>query len=109
MSQGDSWIISIAGRGGAPRSTQNREKDAWRSPTWAAYSARNASQFVRSSTARPENVGGSSGSLTSSGLQDTIRTHGRPLAGMAGNEQTLSSTMASGSSSSKISVRRSST
>ncbi len=47
--------------------------------------------------------------MTSSGLQDTIRTHGRPLAGMAGNAHTLSSTIASGASSSKISVSRSST
>ena len=58
---------------------------------------------------RPENVGGSSGSLTSSGLHDAIRTHGRPEAGIAGNEHTLSSTITAGASSSKISRRRAST
>ncbi len=40
-------------------------------------------------------------------MQDTIRAHGRPLAGIAANATTLSSTIASGARSSKISDRRS--
>jgi hypothetical protein len=38
-----------------------------------------------------------------------MRTQGRPLAAMAGKPTTLSSTMTSGTSSSKISFRRGST
>ena len=64
---------------------QNAAKLACISPIWRAYSARNASQPGRSSSGSPENGGGSAGSLTSSGLQETIRTHGRPDAGIAGN------------------------
>ena len=74
-----------------------------------AYSARKASHSLRSSSGSPAKVGGSSGSFTSSGLQETIRTQGKPLAGIAGKAQTLSSTMASGRSSSKMAARRSST
>ena len=51
---------------------------------------------MRSSIGSPVYGGGSSGSLSSSGLQETIRTQGRPLAGIAGKAQTLSSTIASG-------------
>ena len=47
--------------------------------------------------------------LQSSGLQERIRTHGLPLAGIAGKAQTLSSTIALGCTSSKISTSRSST
>jgi hypothetical protein len=47
--------------------------------------------------------------LISVGLQDTIRTHGVPLAGRAAKDTTLSSTITSGWSSSMISRRRSST
>ncbi len=69
----------------------------------------NSSHWDVSSSGRPENTGGSAGSFTSSGLQETIRTHGMPLARIAGNEHTLSSTTTSGSSSPKISVSRGST
>ncbi len=109
LSQGDSWIISSSGSGGAPRSTQNSEKAACISPTRRAYSARKAAHSERSPSGSPEKGGGSAGSFSSSGLQETIRTQGRPLAGIAGNAQTLSSTIASGSSSPKISASRSST
>ncbi len=47
--------------------------------------------------------------MISAGLHDTIRTHGRPEAPIAGNETTLSSTMTSGATSSKISSSREST
>ena len=50
-----------------------------------------------------------SGSFHSSGLQDVMRTHGRPLVGRAANATTLSSTTTSGRISSKISRSRSST
>src|SRR5829696_3786401 len=73
------------------------------------YSRRYSSQLDRSSMGNPVYGGGSSGSLSSSGLQETIRTQGLPLAGIAGNAQTLSSTIASGWRPSKISTRRSST
>ena len=43
------------------------------------------------------------------GLHDTMRTHGRPLALIAGNATTLSSTITSGATSSKISASRGST
>ena len=49
-----------------------------------------------------------SGSWISSGLHETIRAHGRPLAWIAGKQTTLSSTIRDGCSSSKISRRRSS-
>jgi hypothetical protein len=42
-------------------------------------------------------------------LQETIRTHGLPLAGIAGKPTTLSSTTTSGPTSSRISASRSST
>ena len=54
-------------------------------------------------------MGGTSGSLISAGLQDTIRTHGRPQAGSAAKLTTLSSTITSGWTSSMISCSRSST
>ena len=46
------------------------------------------------------------GSRTSSGLHETMRTHGRPHAGRAGNAGTLSSQMTAGSSSPMISSSR---
>src|SRR4029079_16599945 len=92
LSHGDSWMNSSACRGGAPRSTQNSEKDDCSSPTRRAYSSRNASQLELSASGSPENGGGSSGSFTSSGLQETIRIQGKPLAGIAGKPTTLSST-----------------
>ena len=49
------------------------------------------------------------GSFISIGLHETMRTHGRPLDAIAGNPTTLSSTMTSGASSSKISRSRGST
>ena len=49
------------------------------------------------------------GSLISAGLQETIRTHGRPHAGSAAKLTTLSSTITSGWTSSMISRSRSST
>lgn len=109
MSRSEAWIISPAGSGGAPRSTQNSLKEACISPVARAYSARYSSQRPSSSSGRPQKAGGSLGSRTSSGLQETIRTQGKPLAGIAGKAQTLSSMIASGRSSSKISARRSST
>ena len=54
-------------------------------------------------------TGGTSSSFSSAGLHETIRTHGRPHAPRAGKPTTLSSTTASGSSSSMISRSRSST
>ena len=54
-------------------------------------------------------MGGTSGSLSSAGLQETIRTHGTPEAGSAGKLTTLSSTITSGRTSSMISCSRSST
>ena len=46
--------------------------------------------------AGPENGGGTSGPVTSSGLHDTIRTNGAPEVTSAGKSTTLSSTMTSG-------------
>ena len=46
------------------------------------------------------------GSGTSSGLHETIRTQGRPLAGSAGKAHTLSSQITSGWRSAMISSRR---
>src|SRR5215471_9195524 len=109
LSHGDSWMNSSGGSGGAPRSTEKSEKSACSGPTWVAYSSRKAAHPEGSSRGRPEYGGGSSGSLSSSGLQETTRTHGRPPAAIAGNATTLSSTITSGSSSPKISRRRSST
>ena len=74
-----------------------------------AYSARNSSQPSRSAAAYPENVGGTSGSFSSAGLHEAIRTQGRPQAGSAAKPTTLSSTTTSGSSSSRIWRRRGST
>jgi hypothetical protein len=54
-------------------------------------------------------VGGTSSSRSSAGLQDTIRTQGRPDAIRAGKLTTLSSTITSGWISSMISISRSST
>jgi hypothetical protein len=47
-------------------------------------------------------VGGTSGALISSGLQDTIRTNGTPAVTSAGKPTTLSSTMTSGLARSTI-------
>ena len=44
--------------------------------------------------------------MSSAGLHDTMRTHGRPADITAGKLTTLSSTMASGASSAMISSRR---
>src|ERR687897_19159 len=99
---------SLSGRGGAPRSRQYSSKPAHSSRLARRYSSRNASHPERSSAGSPEKVGGRSGSLSSRGLQETIRTQGMPEAGIAGKEHTLSSTITSGRSSSKISRRRSS-
>src|SRR6185295_7184646 len=97
LSHGEAWMKSPSGRGGAPRSRQNALKSPHISEVAREYSARKGGQSAASSVGRPENGGGSSGSLTSSGLQETILAHGRPLAGIAGNAQTLSSTITSGS------------
>ena len=70
------------------------------------YSARNAGHAERSSAGYPDENGATSGSLSSAGLHDTIRTHGRPAAMTAGNDTTLSSTIASGSTSPMISSSR---
>ena len=102
-------MSSPSGSGSAPRSTQKPLNSVYISWIVRRYSARNAAHPADWSSGSPENGGGSAGSLISSGLQETIRAHGRPLAGIAGKAQTLSSTIASGSSSSKISTRRSST
>ena len=64
---------------------QNSLNSGCSSPMARAYSARKSSHSERSSIGSPEKGGGSSGSFSSSGLQETMRTHGRPLAGMAGN------------------------
>src|SRR4051794_9077451 len=93
---GDSWMNSSSGSGGAPRRRQNSSKDAG---IWAgtrAYSARYSSHPERSAAGYPENGGGTDGSFSSAGLQETIRTQGRPDAGSAGNATTLSSTITSG-------------
>src|SRR5262245_19270560 len=102
-------MSSPSGSGGAPRPRQYSLNSDWRSAIERRYSAVKSAQAERSSNGSPEKVGGSSGSFSSSGLHETIRAHGRSPAGIAGNAQTLSSTIVSGSSSSKISLRRSST
>src|SRR5262249_51404759 len=56
----------------------------------------NSVQPVRSAAGYPENTGGTSGPLISSGLQDTIRANGTPAGTRAGKPTTLSSTMTSG-------------
>jgi hypothetical protein len=79
------------------------------SPCVRRTSSRNAGQSLRSATGYPLLNGAISGSFISIGLHDTIRTHGRPLALMAGKATTLSSTITSGATSSKISPSRGST
>src|SRR3954449_8431245 len=102
-------MSSPSGSAGAPRSRQNSSKSAGSPAIAREYSERKVSHSARSSRGSPEEGGGRAGSFSSSGLQEAIRTHGRPPSGRAGNEQTLSSTITSGSSSPKISTRRSST
>ena len=86
----------MAGRGGAPRSTQNSEKEAWRSPTCATYSARNASHPVRSSSGEAGERRREGESAISSGLQDMIRTHGRPAGRDGGKGADVVLTITSG-------------
>ena len=79
------------------------------SPWVRRTSSRKAGQPPRSAAAYPDENGATAGSFSSAGLQDMIRTHGRPDAASAGNATTLSSTITSGPSSSKISLSLGST
>ena len=94
------------GSGGAPHSIAKSLKSAHVS-RWVRRTPRGRrAHCERSSSGRPEKTGAMLGSRTSSGLHDTMRTQGRPLAGSAGKATTLSSTITSGCTSSKISSRR---
>ncbi len=90
----------------SPWSRQNASKSAHMSPCVRRTSSRKAGQPVRSATGYPDENGAIAGSFISIGLHETMRTHGRPLAAIAGNATTLSSTMTSGATSSKISASR---
>ena len=97
---------SRSGRPDAPAS-RTKASNSDHSGRWLrSYSARNCAHCERSPVGRPEKTGGTSGSGSSAGLHERMRTHGRPLAASAGKATTLSSQIASGCSSSMISVSR---
>ena len=97
---------SRLGSGGAPAACEKASNSVHRSRWTRSYSAQNSAQPEGSAVGYPEKTGGIAGSRTSSGLHETIRTHGRPHAGRAGKLGTLSSQITSGSSSVMISSRR---
>ena len=84
--------------------TQKSEKLACRSPMQRAYSARNSAHSERSSLGSPENGGGSVGILA---LERVAGDDPNPRSSAGGDRreraQTLSCTITSGASSSKIS------
>src|SRR4030081_1228008 len=98
---------AVSGRGGHPFVTANRLNSLWSSAWAVTYARRNVSQWSGSPVDRPENAGGSTGSAISSGLQETMRTHGTFAVRTAGNATTLSWTITSGLTDSKIAVSRS--
>src|SRR5438876_1106031 len=98
FSQSEGCVNSSEGSGGAPRERQKSSKPACTSPSPRRYASRNEAQSDESDAGSPEYGGVSDGSGSSSGLQETIRTHGRPLVKSAGKETTLSSTTTSGCS-----------
>ena len=87
-------------------SRQKASKSAHMSPWVLRTSSRKAGHRVRSAAGYPEENGAINGSLISAGLHERRRTHGRPAAMTAGKLTTLSSTIASGASSPRISIRR---
>jgi hypothetical protein len=87
---------SRSGSGGAPCSVTHALNAAQTGRCTRSYSSRNACQPDGSPAGYPEKAGGMPGSLTSRGLQDTIRTNGTPAVIRAGKQTTLSSTMTSG-------------
>src|SRR5690348_1622974 len=93
---------SRSGRDGAPWAVYQALKSSHNGRCTRSYSARNPAHPARSAAGYPENVGGTSGALISSGLQDTIRTNGTPPVTSAGKPTTLSSTMTSGLARSTI-------
>src|SRR5215470_15627409 len=93
---------SRSGRGGAPCAVYQALKSCHSGRCTRSYSARNSAHPVLSPAGYPENTGGTSALLISSGLQDTIRTNGTPAVTSAGNPTTLSSTMTSGRTRSTI-------
>src|SRR5256714_9270695 len=93
---------SRSGRDGAPCAVYQALKSCTNGRCTRSYRARNSAHPARSAAGYPENVGGTSGALTSSGLQDTIRTNGTPAVTRAGKPTTLSSTMTSGLARSTI-------
>src|SRR5262249_10713448 len=97
-----SAMNSRSGRDGAPCAVYQALKSCHSGRCTRSYSARNSAQPVRSPAGYPENTGGTSALLISSGLQDTIRTNGTPAVTSAGTPTTLSSTMTSGRTRSTI-------
>src|ERR1700745_801864 len=87
---------SRRGSGGAPAAVTQPLNSSHSGRCARSYSARNRCQPDRSAAAYPENAGGTSGPLISSGLHDTMRTNGTPAATRAGKQTTLSSTITSG-------------